>query len=74
MNKQRRERIEQAEKLLEQAQEIIEEVQQEEQEALDNMPESFRDGFQGGEMETNIDYMEEASRQISDALYGLNEI
>lgn len=74
MNKQGRERLKKIGKTLTQAQEALEEMAQEEQEKLYNMPESFRYGFQGGEMETAIDYLKEAAQQISDAIYGINEI
>lgn len=74
MNKQGRKRLKEVEKTLTKAQEILEEMAQEEQKKLDNMPESFRYGFQGGEMETAIDYLKEAAQQISDAIYGINEI
>lgn len=74
MNKQGRKRLKEAEEMLTKAQEIVEEMAQEEQEKLDNMPESFRYGFKGGEMETAIDYLNEAATQISDAIYGINEV
>lgn len=74
MNKQGRKRLKEIEETLKKAQETLEEMAQEEQTKLDNMPESFRYGFQGGEMETVIDYLKEAAQQISDAIYGINEI
>lgn len=74
MNKQGRKRLKEVEETLTKAQETLEEMAQEEQQKLDNMPESFRYGFQGGEMEAAIDYLKEAAQQISDAIYGINEI
>lgn len=50
-------RLEQLEGLRSEIQELLEEVQDEEQEALDNMPESLREGERGQQMEEYIDTM-----------------
>lgn len=74
MNKQGRKRLAEAAALLEQAKDIITEVREEEEEKLENMPESFRYGEKGEEMEQYVEYLNEAEEQVDDAISGLNEI
>ena len=59
MNKQRRNKIAEAIDLIEQAREILEAVQKEEQEALDNMPESIQNSERGETMAEYISTIED---------------
>ena len=74
MNKQRRKDIEKATALLEQAREIIDTAQEEAQESYDNLPESIQESERGNAMYDNIDTLQTASDNISDALDTLEEI
>lgn len=74
MNKQGRKRLAEAAILMEQAKDIIVEVREEEEEKLENMPESFRYGEKGEQMETYIEYLNEAEEKADDAICNLNEI
>lgn len=74
MNKQGRKRLAEAAQLMEQAKDIIVEVREEEEEKLENMPESFRYGEKGEQMETYIEYLNEAEENADDAICNLNEI
>lgn len=74
MNKQGRKRLAEAALLIEQAKDIIVEVREEEEEKLENMPESFRYGEKGEQMETYIEYLNEAEEKADDAICNLNEI
>lgn len=74
MNKQGRKRLAEAAQLIEQAKDIIIEVREEEEEKLENMPESFRYGERGEQMETYIEYLNEAEEKADDAICNLNEI
>ena len=74
MNKQGRKRLAEAALLMEQAKDIIVEVREEEEEKLENMPESFRNGEKGEQMETYIEYLNEAEEKADDAICNLNEI
>lgn len=67
MNKQRREKIEEARKLIEEATSkyndakgILEECRDEEQDAYDNLPQSLQSSERGETMEQNVEYLEEA--------------
>lgn len=68
MNKQGRKRLAEAALLIEQAKDIIVEVREEEEEKLENMPESFRYGEKGEQMETYIEYLNEAEENADDAI------
>ncbi len=61
MNKERRER-------LQEALDILTEVRDQEQEAQDNLPESFQGGQQYEQMEYNIDNLEEAVAHVEEVL------
>lgn len=54
MNKVRRKRLAEAIDLINQAKGILEEVKDEEQEAYDNLPESFQYGERGEQMQEYI--------------------
>ena len=47
MNKKRREKVGDAFELVRKVQELLQEVKEEEQEALDNLPDSLRDSEKG---------------------------
>lgn len=68
MNKQRRIKIAAAIELLQQAQAIIEEVIDEEQEAFDNMPESFQEGERGEKMQEAIENLDGAFEGLYDVI------
>ena len=67
MNKERRKRLGKAFDLITEAEQIIEEVKQEEYEARENLPDNFRDGERGEEMQDYIDMMNEAIGYCQDA-------
>lgn len=67
MNKDRRKRLEKVFNMLGEAQDILEEVKNDEQEAHDNLPESFQYGERGEEMEGYIEMLEEAWNYLDDA-------
>ena len=60
MNKARRKAIKEACELIQRATEIITEVRDEEDEALNNLPESFQYGEKGEAMEEAIDTLSDA--------------
>lgn len=74
MNKQRRERLSEAFDLITQAEEICEEVKQEEDEARENLPDNFRDGQRGKEMQNAIDMIDEVIGYCQDAESVLEQI
>lgn len=47
--------------------EILEDIKTEEQESYDNLPDNFRDGDKGEEMQNYIEMLEEASNYLDDA-------
>lgn len=67
MNKQRRKRLGKAFDLVSEAMEILEDIKTEEQESYDNLPDNFRDGDKGEEMQNYIVMLEEASNYLDDA-------
>ena len=67
MNKQRRKRLGKAFNLIIEAEEILEEVKQEEDEARENLPDNFRDGDRGQQMQDAIDLIDEAIGYCQDA-------
>lgn len=74
MNKARRKELSKAAEMLRDAYSIIESCKDDEEEAYDNLPESFQDGERGGEMQEYIDTMEEALDQIDEAANAIEEI
>ena len=67
MNKARRKRLGEAFDLIGTAQDILRSVREEEQEAYENLPDSFRDGERGEEMQNYMDMIEEAEGYLDDA-------
>ena len=74
MNKPRRKKLEKSYNLIDEAMEIIEEVRDEEQEAYDNLPESFQNGERGEEMSGYIEMLEEATGYLDDTKSVMAEI
>lgn len=67
MNKQKRKRLEKAFDLITQAEEILEEVKADEEDSYDNLPDNFRDGEKGEEMQNYIEMIDEAIGYVQDA-------
>lgn len=67
MNKVRRKELGKAFDLVCQAKDILEAVKAEEQESYENLPDSFRFGERGEEMEGYIEMLEEAFNYLDDA-------
>ena len=67
MNKARRKRLGEAFELIGTAQDILRSVREEEQEAYENLPDSFRDGERGEEIQNYMDMIEEAEGYLDDA-------
>lgn len=67
MNKQKRKRLEKAFDLITQAEEILEEVKTDEEDSYDNLPDNFRDGEKGEEMQNYIEMIDEAIGYVQDA-------
>ena len=74
MNKQRRATIAKAFDKIAEAMEILEGVKDEEQEALDNLPDSFRYGERGEEMEGYVEMLDEAINSLDDANSVIDQI
>ena len=68
MNRERRKKIKEAVQMIEKAVSILQGVSDEECEALENLPDSIRDGERGMEMEEGIEYLESAITDIPDYL------
>lgn len=71
MNKQRRKAISE---IIEQMEDLalrLEELQSDEQEAFDALPDSFRDGEKGDNMQSNISDIEETANEIR---YGIDRL
>lgn len=67
MNKQKRKRLGEAFDLISQAEEILEEVKEEEEDSYENLPDGFRNGEKGEEMQSYIEMMDEAIGYVQDA-------
>ncbi len=67
MDKQKRKRLEKAFDLITQAEEILEEVKADEEDSYDNLPDNFRDGEKGEEMQNYIEMIDEAIGYVQDA-------
>lgn len=73
MNNAQRKRMKEASDSLSNAIAIIEEVRDEEQEKLDNMPESLQMSSRYDEMEAGIDSLEDIISSLEDAEAALSE-
>ena len=67
MNKARRKRLGEAFGLIGEAQDILRSVREDEQEAYENLPDSFKDGEKGEEMQNYMEMIEEAEGYLDDA-------
>lgn len=72
MNKQRRTRIEEVIGTLDGILEVLNDLECEEQQALDNLPESFQESERGERMQEIIDYLSDAASSIEEAEESLN--
>ncbi len=67
MNRQRRKKLSEAFDLVSKAEELIDAVKDEETESYENLPDNFRDGDRGEEMQNYIDMMDEVIGYLQDA-------
>lgn len=74
MNKERRKRLGTAFDMTDEAKKILDEVKDEEQNAYDNLPDSFRDGERGQEMLDNMEMLTEAYNYLDDAVSVIEQI
>ncbi len=74
MNKARRKRLQEAFDLVAKAQEILAEVREEERESIENLPDNFRYGERGEEMEAYIEMIDEADGYLDDAMSVIEQI
>lgn len=66
--------MEQAFNKISEAMDILDEVKAEEYESLENLPENFRNGDRGEEMQTYIEMIEETFNYLDDARSVLEQI
>lgn len=74
MNQDRRNRLEKIQGLIDDAMAQLEQIREEEQEAFDNMPESFQDGERGETMQEHISNMEDAESSLDDVKSTIDEV
>lgn len=74
MNKERRKKLEKAFEKIGEVKDILEEVKDEEQESLENLPDNFRYGERGEEMECYIAMLDEAYGYLDDAESVIDQI
>ena len=67
LNKEKRRRLREAQRLLASATRIVEQVRDEEQDDFDNMPESLQESDNGQRMEEAIDHLDDALRALEEA-------
>lgn len=67
MNRQKRKRLGKAFDLIAEAEEILEEVKSEEEDSYENLPDNFRDGGKGEEMQNYIEMLDESIGYLQDA-------
>lgn len=67
MNRERRKKLENAFDKLCEVESILENVTKEERESLENLPDNFRYGDRGQEMETYIEMLDEVAGYVADA-------
>jgi hypothetical protein len=72
MNAKRRKELEKVTELIEQAKCTLELMKEEEQEAFDNLPESFQSGEKGERMEEVINYLDDAFGELEAAIDNIN--
>lgn len=74
MNKQRRNKLEEAKRLLNKANSIIEDVLTDEDCAFNNLSEGLQQTMRGEQMENNISELEEAIDHIDEVIDNLNNV
>lgn len=74
MNKQRRKRLSEALDKLCEVGEILEEVKNDEQDAYENLPDNFRYGERGEEMQNYIEMLDEVDGYVEDAKSVIEQI
>lgn len=67
MNRQRRKRLTEAFEKIEEVKEILESVKSEEEESYENLPDNFRYGDKGEEMQNYMEMLDEAYGYLDDA-------
>ncbi|MCD8332863.1 MAG: hypothetical protein LUB60_01805 [Clostridiales bacterium] len=67
MNRDRRKRLGSAFDMVAQAKDILADVKSEESESYENLPEQFRDGERGEEMQGYMEMLDEAYNYLDDA-------
>lgn len=73
MNKQRRKQLADLEEALRDLHHKLDDVMSEEAEALDAMPDAFRDGEKGDAMREGLDNLESACSSLNEAIDYLGE-
>ena len=74
MNRQRRKRLTEAFEKVSEAMEILEAVKEEENESYENLPDNFRDGDRGEELQGYIEMLEVAYGYLDDAISVLEQL
>lgn len=74
MNKQRRAQLQKVVEMMADARALLEEIRDDEQDAFDNLPESFQESERGEQMEEYIYNMEEAIDALEEDENTLTEI
>lgn len=74
MNRQRRKRLADAFDKIAEIMETLDEVKADEQESYENLPDNFRNGDRGEEMEGYIEMIEEAYNYLDDASSVIEQI
>lgn len=73
MNNDRRARLQKIADQLEDLRTQLEEIKGEEQDAYDNLPESFQNGERGEKMQTAIDALDNCDSDIETVVSAINE-
>ena len=74
MNRERRKRLEAAKEKLEEVYFELEAIKEEEEQALDNMPESLQQTERGEAMQTAIDTIDDAMNDVESTKDNLEEL
>lgn len=74
MNKDRRKRVDDLMVQLTDISSEIEAIKEEEQEAYDNLPESFQAGEKGDNMQNAIESLDEAENAVDEAQHALENV
>mgnify|MGYP004551286059 CR=1 FL=1 len=74
MNRQRRKKLQEAFDLIGQVNDILDAVKDEEEESMENLPDSFRYGDKGEEMQNYIDMIDETIGYLEDAQSVIEQI